>query len=741
MNKYKLVGNLALFVYMVLMAPEGDAATKIEHLNIPYIKQTISVDGVLDETVWDKALKVNLSYEIRPAENIPAVVQTSAYIFENGENIYVGFDARDNSPQNIRAYLSDRDELLNSDYVTIAFDTFNDSRKAFKFYANAAGVQADSIIDEITSGNDFGWDSIWQSMGKVNSKGYAVEMSIPLKSLRFEDNDQAKKWGIRFSRVLNRNLRFEFSNVAEDRNNDCGLCQFATYQGFENTSPAHNLTLIPAITATRNDDRGLLDGSNWENGNLDTRESLDLRWGINQNLFLNATINPDFSQVEADALQLEANKRFAVFVPEKRAFFLDGADYFSNWSRFIHTKLFAEPEYGLKVTGKQDKHSFGIMTLTDKDTTFLLPGNQSSRLISLAGLQSENQMLRYRYDLGEQGNIGMTYTDRSATDYSNKMLAIDGKYWFGQSDFFKFQAMSSENKYPLEVQEIEGFGQDKDISGNALSVNFTHAARDWEWQLTHHRFGEGFRADSGFVSRSNWQSNFGTLIRRWYPEKQTQWWTNMILSARLQREEDLGGELLKQDRSIQFEVFSRYQSLISASLSKNDELFLDRIYQLDNYNAHFEVTPTPGLDLILDYVWGNEIDFSDSSDLFKLRKGDVNTLVANVDYQLNQHVKLSVEYVDKRLQVVDQTVFDINLYNFRAAYQLNVNSFVRLTIQADSSNSDKSLASQWLYSYRVNPFTLFYLGYSDQGFQTIDLNDLRRVNRTLFMKFSYAWQM
>ncbi len=741
MNENKQAGCLIMFLCFVLVSLKAEAETDPKYLNIPYIEQSISVDGVLNETVWSKALKISLSYEIKPAENIPAIVSTTAYIFEDGENIYVGFDARDDSPKNVRAYLSDRDELFNSDYVTIAFDTFNDSRKAFKFYVNAAGVQADSIIDEITSGNDFGWDTIWQSMGKVNSKGYVVEMSIPLKSLRFEDNDQVKRWGIRFSRILNRNLRFEFSNVPDDRDNDCQLCQFSTFAGFEKTIPAHNLTLIPAMTATRNDSRDLLNGGDWNDGSFDIRESLDLRWGINQNLFLNATINPDFSQVEADEIQLEANKRFAVFVPEKRAFFLDGADYFSNWSRFIHTKLFAEPEYGLKVTGKQDKHSFGVMSLTDKDTTFLLPGNQGSRLVSLAGRKSENQMLRYRYDLGKQGNIGMTYTDRNATDYSNKMFAIDGKYWFGQSDFFKFQLMSSENLYPLEVQQTQGFEQDKDTSGNAFSVNYKHAARDWEWQLTHHRFGEGFRADSGFVSRSNWTSNAGTFTRRWYPEVQNQWWTNMRLSGRWQRDGDLADKLLKKERIVQFEVFSQYQSLISASISRNEEEFLQRIYPLDSYNAYLEVTPLPGLDLILDYVWGNEIDFSDSSDRLKPRKGDVNTLVANIDYQFDQHIKFTVEYIDKRLQVLEQTVFDINLYNFRAAYQLNVNSFIRLTIQANSVQSDQSLASQWLYSYRVNPFTLFYLGYSDQGFQTTELNHLRKVDRTLFMKFSYAWQM
>lgn len=741
MYKNNLAGSLFVFFCLNFFLAMANANSEIEITNIPHIEESILVDGVLDDAVWTKAHKVTLSYEVKPGENIPATVTTTAYIFEDGENILVGFDARDTNPENIRAYLTNRDELFSSDYVAIALDTFNDSRKAYKFYVNAVGVQADAIIDEITGNNDLGWDSIWQSMGKVNPDGYAVELRIPLKSLRYKDNKKLKKWGIRFSRIWNRNLRHEFSDLPNDRNDDCSLCQFATYTGFKNTSSTHNLTLIPAVTATRSDSREFLEGSDWQQGNLDTRESMDLRWGINQNIFLNATINPDFSQVEADALQLEVNKRFAVFVPEKRPFFLDGADYFSNWSQLIHTKLFAEPEHGIKITGKQDDHSFGLINLKDKDTTFLLPGNQSSRLVSLPGLESDNQMLRYRYDLGEKGNIGMTYTDREAQDYSNNMLAVDGKYWFGQSDYFKFQVMSSENKYPLEVQQEQGFEQDAEISGNAFSVNFTHAAREWGWQLSHHRFDKEFRADSGFVSRSDWTSDAITVIRDWFPENQSQWWTNVVLSARWQQADDLDGNKLTRDSSVQLEVFSQYQSLISVSTFVQEERFLDQIYQLDSHNAYLEVSPWPGFDLVLDYVWGNEIDFSDSSDLVKQRLGDVNSLVSNVNYQLNEHVKFTLEYIDKRLRVSNQTVFNINLYNARAAYQIDVNSFFRLTIQADNGGSSSSLASQWLYSFRVNPFTLFYLGYSDQGFKTTELDQFRRVDRTIFTKFSYAWQL
>ena len=184
---------------------------------IPHFEGGIVLNGDLSELVWQNALKIELAYETFPAENIPASQQTYAYLFEDGINLYVGFDAKDKDIDKIRAYLSPRDNILNSDYVSISLDTFNDSRKAYQFYTNAIGVQADSVIDEATNNNDLGWDAIWKSVGAVNQHGYVVEMKIPLKSLRFKNNTKIKQWKINLSRVWSRDVKHVFSNVKSAR--------------------------------------------------------------------------------------------------------------------------------------------------------------------------------------------------------------------------------------------------------------------------------------------------------------------------------------------------------------------------------------------------------------------------------------------------------------------------------------------------------------------------------------------
>ncbi|MCP4989245.1 MAG: hypothetical protein GY928_25265 [Colwellia sp.] len=150
----------------------------------------------------------------------------------------------------------------------------------------------------------------------------------------------------------------------------------------------------------------------WENGDIEVEPGLDVRWGLTQDIVLNATLNPDFSQVEADAGQLDVNNTYSLFYPEKRPFFLDGASYFDTANfNFVHTRNIADPDGGLKLTGKTDGHSYGLMVANDNNTTFLMPGNQGSDTAELE--ESSNIAIgRYKVDVGERNNVGVLMTHR-----------------------------------------------------------------------------------------------------------------------------------------------------------------------------------------------------------------------------------------------------------------------------------------------------------------------------------------
>ena len=725
------------------------ASDDLKNNEIPRTSERIQIDGAATESAWSEALQIELPYEVSPGENLNSKVKTSAFILTNEDSLLILVKAWEPDPAKIRAYLSERDDVGRSDHISLYLDTFNDSRKAFKFSVNAIGVQADSIIDEITGNEDLGWDSLWQSAGQLTDSGYQLEIAIPFKSLRFVDNPASKRWKIKLERAWPRDVKYQFSSVMNDRNNECSLCQYQEVTGFADIRPAQNITLIPALTLSQSDSRPN-GAEDWQSGSIKDRGSLDLRWGINQNLYLNATVNPDFSQVEADALQLQTNKRFAIRTTEKRAFFVDGADYFSNWSKLVHTRLFTEPEYGVKLTGKSGVHSYGFISLKDKDTNFLITDNQSSRLIRLDGVESENQILRYRYDTGEKGNVGFTYTRRDAGDYSNELKSIDGKYWFNSSTYFKFQALSSDtndSEYTRNNFFTPNFSNEA-LSGDAFSANLTHATRDWSAILTHHYFEDGFRADSGFVSRSDWVSSSLGLQFRWYPAQNSSWWKKLELDFTINDVSDIQGQRLNLFRQGGLELSASYQSYLGVRFFDDTQTFvtqkvnssfnpnlLEQDYQIKIYEVYGGFSPLAGIDIELFYEWGEDVEFT-SAEI-----GDLLTKQISTNYQLNDNWRFTLEYINQDMTVNGTKAYDVHLANFRAAYQIDVQQSIRLTLQSQREGADKSLASQLLYSYKVNPFTLFYVGYSDNAIADQQNIQLERLDRTIFVKFSYAWQL
>ncbi len=367
--------SIGLTLSAVLISPSWADSSKIIH-NMLRSTVAAEIDGVLDESVWKDATHMTLDYNINPGDNLPAPVKTDMYIFENGESLFIAFKAFDPNPEKIRAYFRDRDTMFQDDFVGVVLDTFNANRRAYEFFVNPFGVQGDLIKDDTLGGNeDSNWDAIWNSAGRIVDDGYVVEMEIPFSALRFPADQEKLTWGIQALRIYPRDSRMVMSNSKADRDLDCSLCQFEKITGFSGLNQGNNFQVTPTLTYSRTENKDSVPGD-WNSPEDETEAGVDLRWGINENLYLNATLNPDFSQVEADAAQLDINNTFSLFVNEKRPFFLDGRDYFDTQRmNLVHTRNINAPEYGLKLTGKQDNHTYGLMAANDESTSFLMPGS------------------------------------------------------------------------------------------------------------------------------------------------------------------------------------------------------------------------------------------------------------------------------------------------------------------------------------------------------------------------------
>ncbi|WP_444994151.1 DUF5916 domain-containing protein [Aliikangiella sp. IMCC44359] len=711
--------------------------------SVPYIsKSAINLDGEFDEAEWSQALEIYLNFETSPGENIPSPVGTRALIFEDGSNLYIAFEANDIKPELTRAYLSDRDNISASDLVGIKLDTFNDSRKAFQFKVNPLGIQADSIIDEQKGTSDESWDAIWYSVGKLTSQGFNVELQIPYSALRFEDGEKIKTWGLEVFREWRRDVTHNLSNQIIDRNIGCELCQMGKVDGFSKVNAPSNFTLIPSLTVIKTDSRSLNANSDWVSGEVEDRASIDFRWGLAQNTYLNATINPDFSQVEADSLELEINSLSSLYLKEKRPFFLDGADYFSNWSRLVYTRVFEEPEYGVKLTGKEGEHSYGLISLQDKHTQLLVPDEYGTQLVRLEDKASRNHIFRYRYDLGDTGNIGTTLTSREAEDYRNQMLGIDGKLWLSESDYFKFQALTSESLYPEEIVNNVSLAQEKGISGNAISLNYTHTSRNWDWFTTYHYFDSDFRADTGYIGYSNWKRAAIGGSRTWFSDEQGSWWKSLNILVDWADSKEINGAKLDDGGSIYITLKATYESILGFELIDVKEYYLGHAFDTQKQTFSAELNPLSNLAMSFTLVLSDEIDY----ELIEL--GDSQLIKSSFDYQVTRQLNTEFEYIYKAFQIDNMDIYDTDIINLSTSYQIDERSFIRLSAQGQSTDfiideqrDRKVLASQLIYSYKVNPFTLFYLGYSDGYISNIDHPNLKKTDKTLFMKFSYAWQL
>lgn len=739
--------NILLGTGLSLLAFNSFAERQIHQL--VHIPQEISVDGVMDEPEWQNATKMELKYENNPGEGIPAPVKTEVFFFENGRTLNVAFIAYDPEPENIRAALRDRDALWRDDNIGIIIDTFNDERSGYEFFANPFGAQADMRMDDTNGWNeDDSWDAIWDSAGQITDFGYVVEMSIPFNALRFPETTGKKIWNVAGWRNYPRDVRHQMATFKSDRNIKCNLCQFDQMIGLEAAKAGNNFQLTPTLTLSKRDEKPDVPGD-WDHGSVDVEPGLDVRWGITQDMVLNATVNPDFSQVEADAGQLDVNNTFSLFYPEKRPFFLDGASYFdTNSFHLVHTRNIAEPDYGVKITGKSNQQSYGLMVANDNNTSFLVPGSQGSDIATL-DQESELAIASYKMDVGERNNIGVLMTHRSADDYKNTVLSVDGSYWFSQADKVRFQLARGETENTNGVQEE--FDLSDEQSDNAFSVNYSRETRDYNLRARYTNVGEDFRADLGFMSKVDYEQVVLGGRRTWYGEGDdffTQWgyfgdWDKTY---------DQEGKLLEEEYEIHGNLQGSMQFYTNFGIVSRERFYDDEYFDELQFMMYARFTPIAGLQIQNFIRVGDQIDFANT------QLGDTILIEPQVNWDVNEHIRVDLSYNFRELDVDDGRLFTANQTDLRINYQFDMRSILKLVIQYTDIDRNADLyqyddiddrpefkeryfSTQLIYSYKINPQTLFFLGYSDGGFQDDNLDNLERDQRTIFTKFSYAWQM
>ena len=756
-------------------------------IDIPRVTGEISINADISEHQWKNAKRVLINNITRPFNNIPSSINTEALIMEDGNKLYLAFIAEDPEPEKIRAFYKDRDKVWGDDIVGIKIDTFNDQRSAYRFLVNPLGVKIDGIESEVTQRESDAWDGIWDAAGEITCSGYIVEMAIPLSILSFTEKSASQDWGIELMRFYPREDNIRLSNIHIDRNNSCELCQLATATGFSNAKQGSNFTVTPSLVTGKSQERDDDSNNEWVDS-TNTEASLDLRWGITPDVLLNATINPDFSTIETDNSQLNINNNFALFFQEKRAFFLDNADYFESNYDLVYTRNINAPNYGAKLTGRKDDHSLGIFVTDDDSTNILIPGNRASSIAEIEG-ESKAAALRYRYNYNKDITLGWISTLRTAEEYQNQVHGIDARVRLGTYDVLKFQGLYSDTHYPSDLfeqfcdadnpddclnentmpcefgncdlnEQVMRSRNSDGFSGNAVRAGYYHNDSDWYYRVTYDRQNAGFRGDLGFISRVDHNKFSIGGDRKWYA-KPGAWWSQFKIYSDWDIIKNDNNELIEKEFDINARVNASYNSHIRLAYSHRDLVGSRHDKSnlaIDGNTTLFtekELSLNASIRPLLGFSIGGNINYGDAIDYSSNRLGQSKRASANLTWNINKHIELKLKHTFRHLDADQKNVFIARLSDLRAVYQFNVKSFVRFSLIYNNTNRNaenylyadpdditahsKSLSTELLYAYKINPQTVFYLGYSDNHDAEQYFRDLEQNQRSVFMKFSYAW--
>jgi hypothetical protein len=754
----------------------------------PRLAAELTVDGSLDEAAWAQAVILTGFSQFSPVDGIPAADSTEVLVWYSETAIHFGIRAFEAHGQ-VHATLADRDKIGADDYVQILLGTFDDGRQASVFAVNPFGVQSDGALVETgsTSGNgfnnavvrrenaDLSPDFVFESKGRLTGYGYEVEVRIPFKSLRFQPA-QEQKWGINVTRQV-QHSGAEDSWAPAKRASASFLGQSGHLVGLTELRRGLVLEFNPSLTSKTT---GAQEAGGWEYAGGAPELGGSIRWGITNNLNLNATANPDFSQVESDEGQFLFDPRNELFFSEKRPFFLDGIEQFSTPSSLIYTRRIVQPVAAAKLTGK----GFGteVALLSAVDDPAASPSGEDHPIYNL---------LRLQRDIGTRSRLGMVYTDRIVGSDYNRVAGLDARMLFGEVYSVNLQVAGSHTRTagvtttaPLWSARVArngrtfGFraqlnGSDRDFrarSGFFPRPGTSHVNLDPRVTL-YGRAGSLIESVTGDVNLDGLYryDQFGTTAGM-QEEK-----VHVNTNVRLRGGWTAGASVLVERFGYPSEVYAGYMIELprAGGIGADTVPFVGR-REIPNrdYVLQLETPEFAQFSGNLFVLWGHDENF------FEWASGDLTLFNAGLDWRPTDQLRLNGTYQLQRVgRRSDGSTVDIqHIPRLKVEYQLSRPVFLRLVGEYTSQRQDalrdhtrteapllifdpevgdfvratafdrKSFRGDLLFSYQPNPGTVLFAGYGSTLRDPVDPEDplrtgLRRSADGFFLKMSYLFRM
>lgn len=715
-------------------------------LVIPRAATPPTIEDYLDGTPRPGEAAVTAFVQREPGDGVPVSEDTTAYVSYDDTHLYVIFVARDSEPSAVRASLTRREGFDNDDYVGIMLDTFLDRRRAYLFIVNPRGVQLDGVTTSSGRGDDdYSFDTVWESEGRLTDFGYVTWMAIPFRSLRFPDA-ASQQWGIGFARHIARRSETSFwpyitRRIARPEP------QLAVATGVDGIAPGRNMQVIPygAFTGAR-----FLDA---DAAAFDTdasfRAGIDGKFVVKDAFTIDATINPDFSQVESDEPQVTINQRFEVFFEEKRPFFIENASYFDTPIDLFFSRRIADPLAGLRVTGKARGWSLGGLLIDDRAPGEILEARDPDH--PDAGGRAGIGVVRLQRDLPRESNIGVLATVRDFGSTRSQAIAVDGRWKLSDTLVLSGQAAATSlSDGPLE------------LSGQAFSLTLDRTGRHWGAFLDYEDVSPGFRAPLGFVPRTDFRRIFPFFRYTWFPE------SGPVISIRPEvrggMRWDYDGQ--RQDWEAGAELSLEFKGRTEVEVGYNEEMERFAGVEFRKHDAAIEIGTAflKWLELSAEAGIGREINFFPAGGLAPFLADGTEAEVA-VTLKPRPELRISQTYLFTRLAARDglagtapgSVIVDNHILRSRVSYQFSRQLSLRAIVDYVDVDPDETLidlerektfTADLLATYLINPWTAFYVGYTD-GYGNVAPDSLRpghlrpvdsvfnSTSRQVFVKMSY----
>mgnify|MGYP001576741297 FL=1 len=750
------------------------SATRRSDLDIaiPKLEPTLlSIDGFLNENMWNQAAVTSDFTEYIPTDGRPAEDQTRVLVWYGSEALYIGIEA-DEVHGEVRSTLADRDKLDNDDRVVIVLDTYDDQRSAFAFIVNPIGQQADGMLRDVSSASSFGVslpfsidenpDFVFTSQGRLTEKGFVVEIEIPFKSLRF-GNAKSQNWGFNVLRKVQHSDYWSSWSGAR-LGGASFLAQNGSLTGLSELTRGRVLDINPEIRGAMQ--RGP-DPASFERDITDPL-GLNARYGLSSNMVINATLNPDFSQIEADVAQINYDPRRSVSFPEKRPFFLDGIEMFSTPTRLIYTRSIANPLAAVKLAGKTGSTTIAALSAIDNSGP------------SIAEVDASYiNAIRLKRDLGGQNSLGVVYTDRMHGDWANRVFALDGN-------------LIANDTYSIRAQT--GFSSTTGIDGIAPMWNASAnvSTRKWSGGVNTSGYHADFDPAVGFLSRGN-QVTIGASAVRTFYGKEGAFLERSSLSVRLTGVWEYQG-FFDGDDPEDIRFYPTFNFQMRGGWNLNIFTWIETFGYPGNFFTHYYLKTDTGFEPYkgvpnlfnigpmislstpqfnkfsgsVRYGFGRDPNYDEWADAniriieFNGRYTPTDQLRFEFRYDHQQHFRASDKSLVSlsrvpRLKIeyqITPTLFVRFVGQYRASYkdalrddsrtdlpvyfQTSDGSFVK----ADSRRSN-NMQADFLMSYRPTPGTVVFIGYGTamSEMDTYRFRDITRRADGFFMKLSYLFRM